>query len=73
MLIIIVQIIQNFLLTIQTTSETSELPEEAQGLVEYALILMFVSVVLVFLLTVLGPGITNIYSNILVAINGAGS
>lgn len=35
-----------------------------QGLVEYALILVFVSVVMVIILTVLGPGISNIYSNI---------
>ncbi|MBN1680064.1 MAG: pilus assembly protein [Anaerolineae bacterium] len=36
-----------------------------QGLVEYALILIFVAVVLVFILTVLGPGISNIYANII--------
>ena len=36
-----------------------------QGLVEYALILIFVAVVLVLLLTILGPGVGNMYSNIL--------
>lgn len=36
-----------------------------QGLVEYALILIFVAVVVVALLTILGPGITNIYGNII--------
>jgi pilus assembly protein Flp/PilA len=35
-----------------------------QGLVEYALILIFVGVVLIALLTVLGPGITNTYQDI---------
>lgn len=38
---------------------------QGQGLVEYALILMFVAVVLVLLLVLLGPGLGNIYSNIL--------
>lgn len=36
-----------------------------QGLVEYALILMFVAVVLIALLSILGPGLTNIYENII--------
>jgi pilus assembly protein Flp/PilA len=36
-----------------------------QGLVEYALLLIFVAVVLIALLTILGPGIKNIYSNII--------
>lgn len=36
-----------------------------QGLVEYALILVFVAVVLIAILTVLGPGLTDIYENII--------
>ncbi len=36
-----------------------------QGLVEYALLLIFVAVVLVALLTILGPGISNVYENII--------
>ncbi|GAB4463460.1 MAG: pilus assembly protein [Anaerolineae bacterium] len=39
--------------------------ERGQGLVEYALILIFVAVVLIALLTILGPGISNIYQDIL--------
>ena len=39
--------------------------ERAQGLVEYALILLFVAIVLVFALTLLGSGIVNVYSNII--------
>lgn len=35
-----------------------------QGLVEYALILVFVAVVLIAILTVLSPGISDIYQNI---------
>jgi pilus assembly protein Flp/PilA len=35
-----------------------------QGLVEYALILIFVAVVLIAILTILGPGLTNIYQDI---------
>ena len=36
-----------------------------QGLVEYALLLIFVAVVLIALLTILGPGISEIYENII--------
>ena len=37
-----------------------------QGLVEYALILIFVVVVVVLLLYVLGPSVGNLYSNVVV-------
>lgn len=47
--------------------------ESGQGLVEYALILILVSVVMVILLVVLGPGIQNMYSNILDQINNVQS
>jgi pilus assembly protein Flp/PilA len=40
------------------------LSESAQGLVEYALILVLVAVVVIAALTVLGPIIGNIFSNI---------
>lgn len=46
--------------------------EEGQGLVEYALILVFVSVVMILLLTILGPGISNVYQNIINAMQGVG-
>ena len=36
-----------------------------QGLVEYALLLIFVAVVLIALLVILGPGISNVYSDII--------
>ena len=39
--------------------------EEGQGLVEYALILVLVSLVVVVILAVLGPAIGNVFSNIL--------
>jgi pilus assembly protein Flp/PilA len=38
--------------------------EEGQGLVEYALILVMVAVVVLVIASVLGPGIGNIYSNL---------
>jgi len=38
--------------------------EEGQGLVEYALILVLVAVVVIVALTVLGPTIGQIFSNI---------
>ena len=47
--------------------------EVGQGLVEYALILVMVSVVMVILLSVMGPGIRNIFANILFHIDSAGN
>ncbi len=38
--------------------------EEGQGLVEYALILVLVAVVVIAILTILGPAIGNVFSNI---------
>jgi pilus assembly protein Flp/PilA len=42
--------------------------EKAQGLVEYALILVLVAVVVIVILALLGPAIGNIFSNIMRAI-----
>lgn len=39
--------------------------EEAQGLVEYALIIVLVALVVLVLVTVLGPTVGNMYSNIM--------
>ncbi len=39
--------------------------EEGQGLVEYALILVLVSIVVIAILTLLGPTIGNIFSNLI--------
>ena len=39
--------------------------EEGQGLVEYALILVLVAVVVIAILTLLGPAIGNTFSNII--------
>lgn len=38
---------------------------EGQGLVEYALILVLVAVVVIAILVALGPGISNLFSNII--------
>ena len=38
--------------------------EEGQGLVEYALILVLVAVVVIVILALLGPAISNIFSNL---------
>jgi pilus assembly protein Flp/PilA len=38
--------------------------ESGQGLVEYALILLFISVVAIAVIVFLGPGISNAISNI---------
>lgn len=40
-------------------------PEEGQGLVEYALILVLVAMVVFILMLILGPNIGNMYSNII--------
>ncbi len=39
--------------------------EQGQGLVEYALIMVLVSVVVIVILSLLGPAIGNIFSNII--------
>ncbi len=39
--------------------------EEGQGLVEYALILVLVAVVVIAVLTLLGPTIGNVFSDIM--------
>lgn len=39
--------------------------EEGQGLVEYALILVLVAIVVIAILTLLGPTIGNVFSNII--------
>lgn len=39
--------------------------EEGQGLVEYALILVLVAVVVIAILTLLGPTIGNVFSDII--------
>ncbi len=44
--------------------------EEGQGLVEYALILVLVAVVVIVALTVLGPTIGGIFSDINSALGG---
>lgn len=45
--------------------------ESGQGLVEYALILIFVGVVVMALLIVLGPTISNMFSNIMANVETA--
>lgn len=37
--------------------------EKGQGLVEYALIMIFVAMVVIVILTLLGPTIGNVFSN----------
>jgi pilus assembly protein Flp/PilA len=39
--------------------------EEGQGLVEYALILVLVAVVVIAILTLLGPSLGNVFSTII--------
>jgi pilus assembly protein Flp/PilA len=44
--------------------------EEGQGLVEYALILVLVAVVVIAVLMLLGPTIGNIFSEIVIILQG---
>ncbi len=44
--------------------------EDGQGLVEYALILVLVSVVVVVILSQMGPAVGNIFSGVVSALNG---
>jgi Flp pilus assembly pilin Flp len=41
--------------------------EEGQGLTEYALILLFIAIVVVLVLVVFGPAVGNMYSSIVQA------
>lgn len=43
--------------------------EEGQGLVEYALVLVLVAVVIIAILTLLGPQIGNVFSRITGGLN----
>ena len=43
--------------------------ENGQGLVEYALVLVLVAVVVIAILTLLGPQIGNVFSRIVFALN----
>ncbi len=42
--------------------------EEGQGLVEYALILVLIAIIVIAVLTLLGPAIGNIFSSIMAAL-----
>jgi pilus assembly protein Flp/PilA len=46
--------------------------KKGQGLVEYALILVLVAIVVITILALLGPAVGNVFSNIVVAIQGSG-
>ena len=46
--------------------------EEGQGLVEYALILVFVSVVSIAMLTILGVDVGEVLTDVETQLNGAG-
>jgi pilus assembly protein Flp/PilA len=46
--------------------------EEGQGLVEYALILVLVAVVVIAILTLLGPAIGDVFSTIMESFGGTG-
>ncbi len=47
--------------------------EKGQGLVEYALILVLVAVVVIAVLTLLGPIIGNVFSDIISGLGGSNS
>ena len=46
--------------------------EKGQGLVEYALILVLVAIVVIFILALLGPAVGNVFSNIMIPLRGSG-
>jgi pilus assembly protein Flp/PilA len=43
----------------------SKLEERGQGLLEYAMILVFVVIIVLVILTLLGPALSRIYSNVI--------
>ena len=40
--------------------------EEGQGLVEYAILLVMVTIIVIIVLALLGPAVANIFSNLFV-------
>jgi pilus assembly protein Flp/PilA len=54
------------------TWATAAREEDGQGLVEYALILVFVSVVSIAMLTILGIDVGQVFTDIETKLNGAG-
>lgn len=46
--------------------------EEGQGLVEYALIILLVSIVVIVVLGLLGGQVQNVFNQITIALGGAG-
>jgi pilus assembly protein Flp/PilA len=54
------------------TWATTARQEDGQGLVEYALILVFVSVVSIAMLTILGVDVGEVFTDIETKLNGAG-
>ena len=45
--------------------------QEGQGMVEYALILVLVSIVVIVILLTMGKQIENVFSNVVVALSGS--
>jgi pilus assembly protein Flp/PilA len=41
--------------------------EEGQGLVEYALILLFIAIAVIAVLVIVGPAVGNMYSSVVAA------
>jgi len=52
------------MLEVKALKALNEVKERGQGLVEYALILVLVAIVVIAALTLLGPTISNIFSDI---------
>jgi len=46
--------------------------EEGQGLVEYALILVLVAIIVIAVLTLLGPQIGDVFSRVVTGLQSAG-
>lgn len=51
----------------------SKREEKGQGLVEYALVLVLVAVVVIGVLTVLGPSVSQVYAQVIAGLGGGGS
>jgi len=43
----------------------SDLQQEGQGLLEYALIISFVAVIIIVVLYLIGPAVGNLFSNVI--------
>ena len=62
-------VVTQLALNVRTKLATGLARQEGQGMVEYALILVLVSIVVIVILLTMGGQIKNVFSNVVTALN----